>query len=98
MHKCGGEVCRLGGRVFFFSSRRRHTRLQGDWSSDVCSSDLPAPTMFIARPVNAPIDANDRFIATTSRKFAGENWFMHPQPPPVRGPSQMRTIDRKSVV
>src|SRR6202165_2354448 len=26
--------------VFFFSSRRRHTRLLGDWSSDVCSSDL----------------------------------------------------------
>src|SRR5215467_15231205 len=25
---------------FFFSSRRRHTRLHGDWSSDVCSSDL----------------------------------------------------------
>src|SRR5256885_9743008 len=24
---------------FFFSSRRRHPRLQGDWSSDVCSSD-----------------------------------------------------------
>src|SRR2546426_2797319 len=35
----------VSGRVvvcsfFFFSSRRRHTRLQGDWSSDVCSSDL----------------------------------------------------------
>src|SRR5256885_5878373 len=28
--------------IFFFSSRRRHTRLQGDWSSDVCSSDLVA--------------------------------------------------------
>src|SRR5437763_10650218 len=26
--------------VFFFSSRRRHTRYIGDWSSDVCSSDL----------------------------------------------------------
>src|ERR1039457_7378614 len=26
--------------MIFFSSRRRHTRLQGDWSSDVCSSDL----------------------------------------------------------
>src|SRR5256885_11569698 len=26
--------------LFLFSSRRRHTRLQGDWSSDVCSSDL----------------------------------------------------------
>src|SRR5688572_32721099 len=27
---------------FFFSSRRRHTRFDCDWSSDVCSSDLPA--------------------------------------------------------
>src|SRR5690348_2875163 len=29
---------------FFFSSRRRHTRWTGDWSSDVCSSDLLADT------------------------------------------------------
>src|SRR4051794_41822625 len=28
---------------FFFSSRRRHTRWTGDWSSDVCSSDLERP-------------------------------------------------------
>src|SRR5258707_7847310 len=28
------------GNVFFFSSRRRHTRYWRDWSSDVCSSDL----------------------------------------------------------
>src|SRR5690606_40974122 len=27
-------------RLFFFSSRRRHTRFSRDWSSDVCSSDL----------------------------------------------------------
>src|SRR6266571_7078889 len=27
------------GYAFFFSSRRRHTRLTCDWSSDVCSSD-----------------------------------------------------------
>ena len=32
-----GEV---GSCFFFFSSRRRHTRLVRDWSSDVCSSDL----------------------------------------------------------
>src|SRR5256885_6765815 len=32
------EACAV--LLFFFSSRRRHTRLQGDWSSDVCSSDL----------------------------------------------------------
>src|SRR5690242_21040347 len=35
----GGEV-RVVRCVFFFSSRRRHTRLTCDWSSDVCSSDL----------------------------------------------------------
>src|SRR2546430_6096472 len=28
---------------FFFSSRRRHTRFDCDWSSDVCSSDLRTP-------------------------------------------------------
>src|SRR2546430_15537931 len=31
--------------VFFFSSRRRHTRFDCDWSSDVCSSDLVGITM-----------------------------------------------------
>src|SRR5216683_7035427 len=30
---------------FFFSSRRRHTRSDRDWSSDVCSSDLPHPLL-----------------------------------------------------
>src|SRR5690625_3994889 len=30
----------MTSRVFFFSSRRRHTRWPRDWSSDVCSSDL----------------------------------------------------------
>src|SRR3989475_3893477 len=30
----------LARSVFFFSSRRRHTRFDCDWSSDVCSSDL----------------------------------------------------------
>src|SRR5256886_8952961 len=29
-----------GEHLFFFSSRRRHTRFDCDWSSDVCSSDL----------------------------------------------------------
>src|SRR6266852_7454667 len=32
---------------FFFSSRRRHTRCYRDWSSDVCSSDLPGETVFL---------------------------------------------------
>src|SRR3989475_183022 len=37
----GGGPCSL---IFFFSSRRRHTRFDCDWSSDVCSSDLDAGT------------------------------------------------------
>src|SRR5438876_11109221 len=36
--------------MFFFSSRRRHTRWTGDWSSDVCSSDLAV----VAREVKLP--------------------------------------------
>src|SRR5258705_9211817 len=39
--------------VFFFSSRRRHTRCLSDWSSDVCSSDLEdgiAPAKIVCIP------------------------------------------------
>src|SRR2546430_5246193 len=49
--------------VFFFSSRRRHTRFDCDWSSDVCSSDLfmtvqyaPARGMSGTRARRAPGD------------------------------------------
>src|SRR5690348_17684503 len=35
-----GRVAKVIMVLFFFSSRRRHTRWTGDWSSDVCSSDL----------------------------------------------------------
>src|SRR5262249_57802461 len=33
--------------LFFFSSRRRHTRLVSDWSSDVCSSDLASNALLL---------------------------------------------------
>src|SRR2546430_8102237 len=36
----GGALVSISNSVFFFSSRRRHTRFDCDWSSDVCSSDL----------------------------------------------------------
>src|SRR5256885_11184883 len=42
----GRRVQNAKMRDSFVSSRRRHTILQGDWSSDVCSSDL---TIFVAR-------------------------------------------------
>src|SRR5690348_18312715 len=57
--------------VFFFSSRRRHTRWTGDWSSDVCSSDLVAASDQLAArhaeegaddlAVAHPLVAADRF-------------------------------------
>src|SRR5690606_39709220 len=37
---CSGTILHFSCVVFFFSSRRRHTRFSRDWSSDVCSSDL----------------------------------------------------------
>src|SRR2546426_2561960 len=46
---------------FFFSSRRRHTRLQGDWSSDVCSSDLlPVPLREMAQGSRGGAPEGDR--------------------------------------
>src|SRR5699024_11395387 len=35
---------------FFFSSRRRHTISKRDWSSDVCSSDLPNVKIYLFQP------------------------------------------------
>src|SRR2546430_9192257 len=42
----GGYVY-VAVHFFFFSSRRRHTRFDCDWSSDVCSSDLAALYQFL---------------------------------------------------
>src|SRR5690348_17988640 len=42
--------------AIFFSSRRRHTRWTGDWSSDVCSSDLGE-----YEEVDVPPEYQDRF-------------------------------------
>src|SRR6266850_2956358 len=40
----------------FFSSRRRHTRLQGDWSSDVCSSDLEEGDQLVSMPLKISVE------------------------------------------
>src|SRR5256885_9393047 len=50
--------------IFFFSSRRRHTRLQGDWSSDVCSSDLTTtPAGPATKTVVHPLRSRSRVSA-----------------------------------
>src|SRR2546430_4111809 len=44
--------------VFFFSSRRRHTRFDCDWSSDVCSSDLGCAVVAETAPVGGDTDSD----------------------------------------
>src|SRR5207247_7034484 len=54
--------------VFFFSSRRRHTRSTRDWSSDVCSSDLTSlPSAPVPRDWSLPA-AFPRIWLPTSRE------------------------------
>src|SRR5690348_18187837 len=72
---------------FFFSSRRRHTRWTGDWSSDVCSSDLTRMRELLAErlPVyeglawvtvatdeRAPQEIADEIAATITARIAAE--------------------------
>src|SRR2546422_7190698 len=59
---------------FFFSSRRRHTRCSRDWSSDVCSSDLPAPR---SRP--GPLPPAPR----RNRASSLQKWFGRGRAPPT---------------
>src|SRR2546430_12608334 len=47
-------------RFFFFSSRRRHTRFDCDWSSDVCSSDLCALLVLCRAPPQPAQNSNYR--------------------------------------
>src|SRR5207245_8081854 len=55
--------------VFFFSSRRRHTRCYRDWSSDVCSSDLAIGS--ISGGVMLEIDPMADWLALFSALLGG---------------------------
>src|SRR2546427_3667670 len=51
--QCTAGIATVSLRFFFFSSRRRHTRFDCDWSSDVCSSDLRHKGVDALRPGEA---------------------------------------------
>src|SRR5690606_39562957 len=52
--------------IFFFSSRRRHTRFSRDWSSDVCSSDLGGDALVVTRGSGA---------TARGRTWASNPWY-----------------------
>src|SRR5256886_11045378 len=75
---------------FFFSSRRRHTRFDCDWSSDVCSSDLLADLQHLIlikdhaqrlRKTVAQQGMIDRWLIGTARRVRAALLFA---PPHVR--------------
>src|SRR2546426_7950746 len=71
---------------FFFSSRRRHTRLQGDWSSDVCSSDLRGEGAIARQARNIVAVKSQQFMLT----------YSSPAPAPGASSRSTRSTDRKS--
>src|SRR5437879_5476056 len=60
------EVSRGARGAFFFSSRRRHTSYIGDWSSDVCSSDLERTA--IHGFANPHLDRGNEFLGNCAAK------------------------------
>src|SRR5260221_320009 len=94
--------------VFFFSSRRRHTRSLYDWSSDVCSSDLcPAARKTRNATASTRRGAGNPQRATCSQQPSCHIAAAahHPQPGTAAGKQKKRptlrpcrTGDRKSVV
>src|SRR3989454_6702885 len=101
---CGCSFCLF----FFFSSRRRHTRLQGDWSSDVCSSDLTRPSHAAAarshRAAGAPLPDARRaarlrhYVRAHRRRPGGDHRDAHglrlPEPLPD-APARLRLGDQR---
>src|SRR5256885_7560710 len=68
-----------------FSSRRRHTRLQGDWSSDVCSSDLGAP-----EPIRSAVLEGARWWSQTFEAAGYKNAFRVEMMPEGADPMDLR--------
>src|SRR5207248_8199675 len=89
---------------FFFSSRRRHTRSYGDWSSDVCSSDLTFTVAAMVPTVSAPTNDMTKAIASASKAIGkGGAGIPGTMASRVGGTAraaamQMNGGDRKSVV
>src|SRR5215813_14547821 len=93
---------------FFFSSRRRHTRCGRDWSSDVCSSDLPAGhrirlalstgywPMIWPAPERATLLISGGTLELPVRAPRATDSLLKPLPGPESAPPEKPTIIRRS--
>src|SRR5438034_4078063 len=63
------------GSFFFFSSRRRHTRSLCDWSSDVCSSDLPLSPVLSLAP---NVEFRHELAGPATGRLALLGWLVRP--------------------
>src|SRR5439155_5319734 len=64
---------------FFFSSRRRHTRWPRDWSSDVCSSDLPQVMLDLSSITCGPVFQNyEESVKRSEEGGSGSCWSLDP--------------------
>src|SRR5688500_20264061 len=79
---------------FFFSSRRRHTRLQGDWSSDVCSSDL---RWTAAEPTLRWLRQNAVGLAVTIEDVSEQIAALALQGPTSAGRSEERRVGKEGI-
>src|SRR5205085_4870119 len=85
--------------VFFFSSRRRHTRFDCDWSSDVCSSDLSAGDQscdsFFERPSSSLSPAPRCSRATSATHPGGFRCWSYAACPPRPRERARRSEERR---
>src|SRR2546426_3482692 len=79
--------------LFFFSSRRRHTRLQGDWSSDVCSSDLIEQRVPVEKRI--AVEEADAVRFACNAVNVGNRLFVNQFSPELRGRSEERRVGKE---
>src|SRR6266581_445853 len=79
---------------FFFSSRRRHTRWTGDWSSDVCSSDLAED---VDQGADAGDDQNHHRRQLVELQREGDLQVAHREPVPIADHDRGRRVELRQL-
>src|SRR2546430_7990023 len=99
----GTDTCPEGDRytcrdnlVFFFSSRRRHTRFDCDWSSDVCSSDLGMD--FLRRIFGISSRTQERLTESSEPQGSGRSGFKSEPTGPTAEPELSNTVPPSCVI